>query len=897
MYAQHHRHAIWNIQQHPYRHSLAEFSFINSALPGVTNAEGAINFMIAVLYPNAKAAVATPADLPTGLNTPNPGDVTPTINDYRVVVDDGDGNFASYRWEQREGDVSPQWYKVMDMDWSSDSILAQLVDITLPLYVSKNGRTDIDVNGDPIVGLYAGQIVYGGDTANQNLTLNANSGDGVGAQTGYVQIDSQFRPTVHNTYDTGSNTERWRTGYFETSVVSGTLTMASGSITDTSGAISFGDENLTTTGNITGAIVTGTSLVADDTTDQLTIVPGLITDTTGQISFDNENLLTTGTLGSGVITSTEGGQTLVFDPNVGGTQATITASLGTISFDDENLITTGTLTAGVTTVDQLNVDNLRLDNNRVSITNLNGNLELLANGIGVVDVQSALTTLNQTVTGTVAITGQLDADNIRIDGNTVSSIDASGNIILSPNGTGLVSTTAVFAPSVDNTIDLGTTALKFRTGYLATSLNNGINDFLMTELMGLRSANYRDAGRTLAVQPGDALFWSGSQWLASAPDTEIDHGTLTGLADDDHVQYALLAGRAGGQTLIGGSGSSDNLVLGSNVSVLQATVATNTPADAIADTINATNRLSGESFTPSQSGDLSLVTMYFNKNNLPTGNLVYDIYDDNAGDPGSILGTSSPIDISTFVSQPATATAQSAAIAGVSVVSGTKYWIVANPAGATLLNGTNTIGLGRKDGYDGTNSRQILSNDGITWFPGGGDYAFEIEISGVGLKGTVQTQDNFEPVDDAVYAAGWTGTDLGGASNRWNDVFTSGEFKGFRLENLTSGTLPASSAQNTGHVVWATDVNKAYVDNGSSFQVLGVSKYLADTAWNGTDTTKDINVSANIQDAREAIWALHDNANDFEKMFVNIKTISATTVRITVSPALPAGSYRLIGLE
>jgi hypothetical protein len=46
---------------------------------------------------------------------------------------------------------------------------------------------------------------------------------------------------------------------------------------------------------------------------------------------------------------------------------------------------------------------------------------------------------------------------------------------------------------------------------------------------------------------------------------QLDHGSaLTGLADDDHTQYALLAGRAGGQTVIGGTGASDGLLLKTN---------------------------------------------------------------------------------------------------------------------------------------------------------------------------------------------------------------------------------------------------------------------------------------------------------------------------------------------
>ena len=40
----------------------------------------------------------------------------------------------------------------------------------------------------------------------------------------------------------------------------------------------------------------------------------------------------------------------------------------------------------------------------------------------------------------------------------------------------------------------------------------------------------------------------------------LDHGAaLTGLLDDDHTQYLLLAGRSGGQTIAGGTGASENL--------------------------------------------------------------------------------------------------------------------------------------------------------------------------------------------------------------------------------------------------------------------------------------------------------------------------------------------------
>lgn len=43
--------------------------------------------------------------------------------------------------------------------------------------------------------------------------------------------------------------------------------------------------------------------------------------------------------------------------------------------------------------------------------------------------------------------------------------------------------------------------------------------------------------------------------------TVSDHGALAGLSDDDHSQYALLAGRSGGQSLTGGTDAGDDLTL------------------------------------------------------------------------------------------------------------------------------------------------------------------------------------------------------------------------------------------------------------------------------------------------------------------------------------------------
>ncbi len=52
----------------------------------------------------------------------------------------------------------------------------------------------------------------------------------------------------------------------------------------------------------------------------------------------------------------------------------------------------------------------------------------------------------------------------------------------------------------------------------------------------------------------------------------LDHGLLTGLSDDDHAQYALLAGRAGGQTLVGGTASGEDLTLSSTANATKGSV-------------------------------------------------------------------------------------------------------------------------------------------------------------------------------------------------------------------------------------------------------------------------------------------------------------------------------------
>lgn len=70
---------------------------------------------------------------------------------------------------------------------------------------------------------------------------------------------------------------------------------------------------------------------------------------------------------------------------------------------------------------------------------------------------------------------------------------------------------------------------------------------------------------SLPTESGQAATYDGLGtfvgWVTPGAGGVTDHGDLTGLGDDDHTQYAMLAGRAGGQTLVGGTGSGERLNL------------------------------------------------------------------------------------------------------------------------------------------------------------------------------------------------------------------------------------------------------------------------------------------------------------------------------------------------
>ena len=107
------------------------------------------------------------------------------------------------------------------------------------------------------------------------------------------------------------------------------------------------------------------------------------------------------------------------------TAVTGTASVsGTLTTADITTVGTQTI-SGALTVGSINVGDLNIEPSGKITTDTNGNIDLDPSGTGIVTIGS-----NITHTGTLTTDGQLNVDNIRIDGNAISS--TSGSMTLSP---------------------------------------------------------------------------------------------------------------------------------------------------------------------------------------------------------------------------------------------------------------------------------------------------------------------------------------------------------------------------------------------------------------------------------------------------------------------------------
>lgn len=140
-------------------------------------------------------------------------------------------------------------------------------------------------------------------------------------------------------------------------------------------------------------------------------------------------------------------------------------------------------------------------------------------------------------------------------------LTAGGGISIVDGGAGNAVTISVSAAGVDHggLAGLGDddhAQYVLASGARAITGEQQFDDALALDAIAAPGAPAAGLGRLYHDIADAKLYWhpnGGAAVDLTAAGGVTDHGALTGLGDDDHAQYALLAGRAGGQTLVGGA--------------------------------------------------------------------------------------------------------------------------------------------------------------------------------------------------------------------------------------------------------------------------------------------------------------------------------------------------------
>jgi hypothetical protein len=465
-----------------------------------------------------------------------------------------------------------------------------------------NGSGTVELEGTTNV---TGNLTATGDIfANGNINLGDASGDQTKVtgvfEADQLQIDGT---TLTSTVTNGSVTIQGN--------ATGGVNVADITINDNKISASNSNSNLelsaSGTGNvIVGAVtISGTTLSAADSS-QITIAEAL--QVNGAASLGTSLALATGATVTGILDEdamgTNSATQLATQQSIkayadlkavqtGTTNNQVTTVTGANAFQGEANLTfdgstlavtgagtfsttlgiTGTLTtADITTTGthtvtgQSDIDYVRIKDHAITTNASNANLDISANGTGVVNVASAMTTVGQTVTGTVAITGSADIDNLNFNGNTISATSSNGGLILTPNGSGTVTINGVTVAipgivamgkvTIDNTLWMmagskiqandtnGDVVLESNgTGSIVVDQVSITDNTITTHVSNANLVLDTDGTGVVAVTPQLTLSGSFKQAIHTFTATDA-------ITETEHAGRTCLLGEVGGNALV-----------------------------------------------------------------------------------------------------------------------------------------------------------------------------------------------------------------------------------------------------------------------------------------------------------------------------------------------------------
>jgi hypothetical protein len=182
-----------------------------------------------------------------------------------------------------------------------------------------------------------------------------------------------------------------------------------------------------------------------------------------------------------------------------------------------------------------------------------------------VDLTTVSTAAN--LAATLAAGNTTGANNILIsDGQNVTFVGATNSLIIDAPDIATADRTITFPDPVtgDDSVAYLATAQT-----LTNKTIDGASNTVTLDTSTITTGTFVDA----RISESSVIQHEGA----------IDHGSITGLGDDDHAQYALLAGRTGGQTITGGNAASNDLTLQSTSDVTKGSIVMLDPLDVTGD--------------------------------------------------------------------------------------------------------------------------------------------------------------------------------------------------------------------------------------------------------------------------------------------------------------------------
>ena len=412
------------------------------------------------------------------------------------------------------------------------------------LYLGTGGETLGVANAiDVVGGKYFVDLldhVHGTLTASSAIIVDANSKIDI-LNIDNITIDGN---TISSTNTNGNIVlDPAGTGTIELqAVVNFSSTTTFSDLLNADGGIAVDTSNFTVSGT-TGAVYTASTLEVDG---ESTLASAIVEDLT------NNRVVIAGTGGA-----LEDDSNFTFD----GTSFKVGTNLTdkfVVTVSNGNTLIDGTLHVnGQSTLASVNVEDLTAT--RITFAGTDGEL------VDSTNLTFVTGTNTLALNGTGNVTGQWNVDNLRLDGNTLSSTDTNGNIVLAPNGSGYVT----ISGTKGLVIPAGTNAQQGPavTGAIRYNSDN-------TQFEGYSGTNWSSLGGVRSVD-GFTYIIAESSPAASDDILHFYAGNAAGNAGVEVAQLDIVSLRlkqtttassntTGALVVDGGAGIAENLYVGGN---------------------------------------------------------------------------------------------------------------------------------------------------------------------------------------------------------------------------------------------------------------------------------------------------------------------------------------------